>query len=71
MSPLAVTIGLYIIIVGAVIVMKPKFIFENPNIYNKFGLKSSAIDNKTIIPLWLIMLIFAMLLYFIVLRVIT
>ncbi len=68
MSPLSVTIILYITIVIAVIVTKPKFIFENPNIYNKFGLKTTDIDNKTIVPLWLIMLVFATVLYFVVLR---
>lgn len=68
MSPLSITIVLYTAVVIAVIVIKPRIIFENPNIYNKFGLKTSNIDNKTIIPLWLIMLVFALILYFVVIR---
>lgn len=68
MNCLAVTIILYIAVVVGVIVMKPKIIFDNPNIYGKFGLKTTNVDNKTMVPLWLIMFVFAMMLYFVVVR---
>lgn len=68
-NPFQIAIVIYLFIVAILFILKPKFIFDNPKIYYKFGLadkEHNKIKKKTIMPLWLLFLILAIIVYYIV-----
>jgi hypothetical protein len=68
-NPFEITIAIYLVIIGILFIIKPKFIFNNPKIYYKFGLGNNDINKekrKTIMPLWLLFLILAVIIYYVV-----
>ena len=58
-SPLLISLLLYTIIVSILIYIKPDFLFINNK---KFGVKNEK-GNTTILPLWLVLIILAVLIY--------
>ena len=67
LNPLNLSIFIYIIIIITILCYKPAMFYVNNNSNSKklkiFGTGSKS--NKTIFPLWFIMLIVAILIYFI------
>ena len=58
-SPLLISLILYAVIVGVIIWTKPDFLFLNNK---KFGVKNDK-GNTTLCPLWLVLIILAVILY--------
>jgi hypothetical protein len=68
-NPFEITIVIYIGIIAILFITKPDFIFNNPKIHYKFGLskKDKNINRKkTVMPLWLLFLLLALIIYYIV-----
>lgn len=65
-NPFEVSIIIYIIVISLLFIVRPNFIFNNPKIYYKFGLadKNKTIQKKTLIPLWLLFIILALVIYY-------
>ena len=65
--PFETTVAIYIIIIALLFILKPDFIFNNPNFYYKFGLPQKNLKKrKTIMPLWLLFLILGIVIYYFV-----
>ena len=65
LSPLKISIFIYIIIIIAIIQFKPSIFYVNNNSTKKlkvFGTGSKK--NKTIFPLWFVMIVTAIIIYF-------
>tara|TARA_X000000950_G_C13756080_1_gene594791 strand:- start:712 stop:894 length:183 start_codon:yes stop_codon:yes gene_type:complete len=52
---------LYLIIVGAIVFLNPKFLYDKEGKVKIFGMG----DNKTLFPLWLIIFVVAVLCYYV------
>ena len=67
-SSIKITVILYLIIVGVIIYVKPGMFYVNNNTSSKkykiFGTGSR--QNKTIFPLWFVLIVIAIVLYFLV-----
>ena len=67
-SSIKITVILYLIIVGVIIYVKPSMFYVNNNTSSKkykiFGTGSR--QNKTIFPLWFVLIVIAIVLYFLV-----
>ena len=71
LNPLKISILIYIIIIIVIIKFKPSMFYINGNTTKKlkvFGTGSKK--NKTIFPLWFVMIVTAILIYFLVCLVI-
>ena len=67
LNRLTMVIFLFIVLYGIIIIVKPGMIFNNrDNCLRHFGV---GYKNTTIVPLWLISILFAIVSYFIVLYV--
>lgn len=67
LNPLRISILIYIIIIIAIIHLKPSIFYVNGNSSKKlkvFGTGSKK--NKTIFPLWFVMIVTAIIIYFLV-----
>jgi hypothetical protein len=58
-SPLLISLLLYAIIVGILIYTRPDFLFLNNK---KFGVKNEK-DNTTLLPLWIVLILIAIIVY--------
>ena len=67
-NTIKITIILYLIIVTSILYVKPDMFYVNNNIsskkYKSFGTGSRK--NKTVFPIWFVLLIIAIVLYFLV-----
>ena len=59
-----VSISLYVIIFGLLIYIKPSFLYNKDGSLREFGLGS---NKKTVLPVWLVSILVAILSYFFVL----
>lgn len=62
--PLGTTIIIYLAVIGALLVLKPKFIFEKNGNLKKFATGSGRY--RTVFPLWLIFAVVGIIIYFVV-----
>jgi hypothetical protein len=62
--PLETTILIYLIVLGALFLLKPKFLFDPKGNLKKFA--TGAGNHKTILPLWLIIALIGIVIYYIV-----
>ena len=58
-SPLLISLLLYAIIVGILIYTRPDFLFLNNK---KFGVKNEK-GNTTLLPLWIVLILIAIIVY--------
>jgi len=58
---LQISLMLYLIIVGAIVFLNPKFLYDKQGKVKIFGMG----DNKTLFPLWLIIFVVAVLCYYV------
>jgi hypothetical protein len=58
---LQISLMLYLILVGVIVFLNPRFFYDKEGNVKIFGLG----DNKTMFPLWLIIFIIAVLCYYI------
>tara|TARA_Y200000002_G_C22404353_1_gene547074 strand:- start:276 stop:488 length:213 start_codon:yes stop_codon:yes gene_type:complete len=58
---LQISLIIYLIIVGAIVFLNPRFLYDREGKIKIFGLG----DNKTMFPLWLIIFVIAVLCYYI------
>ena len=58
---LQISLMLYLIIVGTIVFLNPKFLYDKQGKVKIFGMG----DNKTLFPLWLIIFVVAVLCYYI------
>jgi hypothetical protein len=58
---LQISLMLYLIIVGAIVFLNPKFLYDREGKVKIFGIG----DNKTLFPLWLIIFVVAVLCYYV------
>ena len=58
---LQIALLLYVIVIGGIIFINPKFMYDKEGKIKIFGLG----DNKTLFPLWLIIFVIAVLCYYI------
>ena len=58
---LQISLIIYLIIVGAIVFLNPRFLYDKEGKIKIFGLG----DNKTMFPLWLIIFVIAVLCYYI------
>jgi hypothetical protein len=58
---LQIALLLYVIVIGAIIFINPKFMYDKEGKIKIFGLG----DNKTLFPLWLVIFVIAVLCYYI------
>jgi len=58
---LQIALLLYVIVIGVIIFINPKFMYDKEGKIKIFGLG----DNKTLFPLWLIIFVIAVLCYYI------
>jgi hypothetical protein len=58
---LQISLMLYLIIVGAIVFLNPKFLYDKEGKVKIFGMG----DNKTLFPLWLIIFVVAVLCYYV------
>jgi len=68
-NPFQISIIIYLSIIAILFIVKPAFIFNNPKIYYKFGLAKKddfKEKRKTVMPLWLLFLLLAIIIYYIV-----
>lgn len=64
-SPFQLAIVIYLIIITLLFIIRPPFIFDNPNVYHKFGLTTKDKKRrKTLFPLWLLFLLLAIIIYY-------
>lgn len=64
MEPFEIATVIYLGVVAILFVTKPEFIFDNPRIYHKFGLNQETDHTKTMMPLWLLFIILALIIYY-------
>ncbi len=62
-KPFEIAVVIYIGIIILLFIIKPNFIFNNPNIHYKFGLNHPD-KKKTMMPLWLLFVLFAIIIYY-------
>jgi hypothetical protein len=62
--PLETTILIYLLVLGVLFITKPKFLFDPKGNLKKFATGSG--NHKTILPLWLIIMLIGVFIYFIV-----
>ena len=62
--PLETTILIYLLVLGVLFMIKPKFLFDQKGNLKKFATGSG--NHKTILPLWLIIMLIGVLIYYIV-----
>jgi hypothetical protein len=60
----AFAITIYVIVLGAFILMKPSFLYKKNGTLREFGVGTR---NKTVIPIWLLVIMLSILSYFFVL----
>ena len=58
---LQISLMLYLIVVGAIVFLNPKFLYDKQGKVKIFGMG----DNKTLFPLWLIIFVVAVLCYYV------
>ena len=58
---LQISLMLYLIIVGAIVFLNPKFLYDREGKVKIFGIG----DNKTLFPLWLIIFVVAVFCYYV------
>ena len=58
---LQISLMLYLIIVGTIVFLNPKFLYDKQGKVKIFGMG----DNKTLFPLWLIIFVVAVLCYYV------
>ena len=66
-NPFEISVVIYLGLIALLFITKPDFIFDNPKIYYKFGLGNNDKDHskrKTMMPLWLLFLILAVVIYY-------
>jgi hypothetical protein len=63
-SPLETTILIYLIVLGILFLVKPKFLFDPKGNLKRFATGSG--NCKTILPLWLIIALIGVIIYYIV-----
>ena len=59
-NPLFLTFVLYSIFLGSIFYFRPNIVFNNDSILKKFGTNNS---NKSILPLWLAIIVFSIFTY--------
>jgi len=57
---LQIALLIYIIVIGAIIFLNPKFMYDKEGKIKIFGIG----DNKTLFPLWIIIFVIAVLSYY-------
>lgn len=62
--PLETTILIYLIVLGILFITKPKFLFDPKGNLKQFATGSG--NRKTILPLWLIIVLIGVIIYYIV-----
>ena len=58
---LQISFILYLVIVGAIVFLNPRFLYDKEGKVKIFGMG----DNKTLFPLWLIIFVVAVLCYYV------
>ena len=66
LSPLKISIFIYIIIIIAIIQFNPSIFYVNNNSTKKLKVFGTGSKNKTIFPLWFVMIVTAIIIYFLV-----
>ena len=62
--PLETTILIYLVVLGILFLIKPRFLFDQKGNLKKFATGSG--NHKTILPLWLIISLIGIIIYYIV-----
>ena len=60
-SRLQISILIYLILIGLIVYLRPSYLYKKDGTFKEFGTGK----NKTILPFWLIILIFAFFSYYI------
>lgn len=64
---LGVSMALFTILFSVVVIVKPNFIFDHDGAFREFGVGNSS---KTVIPMWLFVVVLALLSYYSVIYII-